>query len=34
MTWIADEQRNLVFEPVGKHYESLAAEFKRQTFGG
>jgi tRNA threonylcarbamoyladenosine biosynthesis protein TsaE len=34
MTWIADEQRNLVFNPSGKRYEGLTNEFKRLTFGG
>jgi tRNA threonylcarbamoyladenosine biosynthesis protein TsaE len=34
MTWMADEQRNLVFIPVGKHYEQLMTAFKRQAFGG
>jgi len=34
MSWIADEQRNLVFTPAGKRYESLLTAFKRQAFGG
>ncbi|KAF0111133.1 MAG: hypothetical protein FD147_1071 [Chloroflexi bacterium] len=34
MNWIADEQRNLVFHPIGKRNEALVAEFKRQAFGG
>jgi tRNA threonylcarbamoyladenosine biosynthesis protein TsaE len=34
MTWMADEQRNLVFTPVGEHYGKLMAAFKRQAFGG
>lgn len=34
MSWIADEQRNLVFIPSGKRYETLLATFKQQAFGG
>jgi tRNA threonylcarbamoyladenosine biosynthesis protein TsaE len=34
MSWIADEQRNLVFTPAGKRHEALLAAFKRQAFGG
>jgi tRNA threonylcarbamoyladenosine biosynthesis protein TsaE len=34
MTWMADEQRNLVFTPTGKHYEQLMTAFKQQAFGG
>jgi len=34
MSWIADEQRNLVFTPAGKRYEVLLTAFKRQAFGG
>lgn len=34
MTWMADEQRNLVFTPAGKRYEQLMTAFKRQAFGG
>jgi tRNA threonylcarbamoyladenosine biosynthesis protein TsaE len=34
MTWMSDEQRNLVFTPIGKYYEQLMAAFKRQAFGG
>lgn len=34
MSWIADEQRNLVFHPIGKRNETLVADFKRQAFGG
>lgn len=34
MSWIADEQRNLVFTPAGKRYEALLTAFKRQAFGG
>jgi tRNA threonylcarbamoyladenosine biosynthesis protein TsaE len=34
MTWMADEQRNLVFTPHGTRYEQLLKAFKRQAFGG
>jgi tRNA threonylcarbamoyladenosine biosynthesis protein TsaE len=34
MTWMADEQRNLVFTPHGTCYEQLLKVFKRQAFGG
>jgi tRNA threonylcarbamoyladenosine biosynthesis protein TsaE len=34
LSWVADEQRNLVFIPYGKRYEELAREYKRQLFGG
>jgi tRNA threonylcarbamoyladenosine biosynthesis protein TsaE len=34
MTWMAEEQRNLVFTPHGAHYEQLLKAFKRQAFGG
>jgi tRNA threonylcarbamoyladenosine biosynthesis protein TsaE len=34
MSWLADEQRNLVFTPTGKRYETLLSQFKRQAFGG
>lgn len=34
MSWIADEQRNLVFIPSGKRCETLLATFKQQAFGG
>ena len=34
MSWVADEQRNLVFTPAGKRYETLLTAFKRQAFGG
>ncbi len=33
-TWLADEQRGLVFKPQGERYVSLMAEFRRRTFGG
>ena len=34
MSWMADEQRNLVFTPRGKRHEQLMNAFKRQAFGG
>jgi tRNA threonylcarbamoyladenosine biosynthesis protein TsaE len=34
LTWVADEQRNLVFSPQGTHYQKLMSAFKRQAFGG
>lgn len=34
MTWVADEQRSLIFTPYGARYQSLLTEFKRLTFGG
>ena len=34
MSWMADEQRNLVFTPLGKRHELLINAFKRQAFGG
>lgn len=33
-TWLADEQRGMVFKPQGERYASLIAEFRRRTFGG
>ena len=34
MKWLADEQRNLVFNPIGKRYETLVNVLKQQAFGG
>lgn len=34
MSWIAEEQRNLVFSPVGARYVQLLNSFKRLAFGG
>lgn len=34
LSWADEEQRNMVFIPHGKRYEELAAEIKRQLFGG
>jgi tRNA threonylcarbamoyladenosine biosynthesis protein TsaE len=34
MKWLADEQRDLVFNPVGKRYETLVNVLKQQAFGG
>lgn len=33
-SWVADEQRNLIFTPNGDHYSSLLAGFRRNAFGG
>jgi tRNA threonylcarbamoyladenosine biosynthesis protein TsaE len=34
MSWADEEQRNMVFIPHGKKYETMAAEIKGQLFGG
>jgi tRNA threonylcarbamoyladenosine biosynthesis protein TsaE len=34
MSWLADEQRNLVFTPAGKRNEILLTNFRQQAFGG
>ena len=34
MSWMAEEQRNLVFSPVGARYVQLLNSFKRLAFGG
>ncbi len=34
MRWLADEQRGMVFLPLGNRYEHLLADFRRQSFGG
>ena len=34
LSWMGDEQRNLVFSPTGKRFEDLLTAFKRQAFGG
>ncbi len=34
MTWVADEQRNMLFIPHGKRYQEILAEFRRLAFGG
>ncbi len=34
MKWIADEQRNMVFTPHGKHYEEMMVKFRHLAFGG
>ena len=34
MTWVADEQRNMLFMPHGKRYQEILAEFRRLAFGG
>jgi tRNA threonylcarbamoyladenosine biosynthesis protein TsaE len=32
--WVGDEQRNLVFTPVGDRYNRLLTQFRQLTFGG
>jgi tRNA threonylcarbamoyladenosine biosynthesis protein TsaE len=34
MSWVADEQRALVFLPEGSRYEQMLAEFRRRAIGG
>ncbi len=34
MRWVADEQRGMTFQPYGKRYEKLLADFRRRVFGG
>jgi len=34
MSWIADEHRSMVLNPIGGRNQQLVAEFKHQTFGG
>lgn len=34
MSWLADEQRNLVFKPTNIRYVVLMKTFKQQAFGG
>lgn len=34
LTWVADEQRNMLFIPHGKRYQDLMSEFRRLAFGG
>jgi tRNA threonylcarbamoyladenosine biosynthesis protein TsaE len=34
LRYIAEEQRGMVFLPEGKRYETIVAEFRRQSFGG
>ncbi len=34
LSWVADEQRSLIFTPCGARYLALLAEFRRLTFGG
>lgn len=33
-SWVGDEQRNLVFTPVGERYDKLLTQFRQLTFGG
>jgi tRNA threonylcarbamoyladenosine biosynthesis protein TsaE len=34
MSWIADEQRRLIFQPSGQRYEELLLAFRQKAFGG
>lgn len=34
MAWVADEQRSMIFTPIGRRAEELAREFKKLAFGG
>jgi len=34
LTWVADEQRNMVFIPHGRRYQDMMNEFRRLAFGG
>jgi tRNA threonylcarbamoyladenosine biosynthesis protein TsaE len=34
LSWVADEQRSMVFVPTGRRYEELTREIKGQLFGG
>lgn len=34
LSWVTDEQRNLIFTPKGARYVALLGDFKRLTFGG
>lgn len=34
LTWLADEQRAMVFQPRGVRYEKLIAAFRQKAFGG
>ena len=34
LAWVADEQRSMIFTPVGKRSEELSREFKKLAFGG
>lgn len=34
LTWVADEQRNLIFTPTGSRYLKLLEDFRRIAFGG
>jgi tRNA threonylcarbamoyladenosine biosynthesis protein TsaE len=34
MTWLADEQRGMVFNAKGSRYEHLLSYFRKQVFGG
>lgn len=34
MQWMADEQRNLIFNPNGERSQNMVAEFRQRAFGG
>ncbi|MBI9044355.1 MAG: tRNA (adenosine(37)-N6)-threonylcarbamoyltransferase complex ATPase subunit type 1 TsaE [Anaerolineaceae bacterium] len=34
MEYVDEEQREMLFTPVGEHYTKLVAEFRRQVLGG
>jgi tRNA threonylcarbamoyladenosine biosynthesis protein TsaE len=34
LAWAAEEQRSMIFNPIGKRYEALAKAVKNQLFGG
>jgi tRNA threonylcarbamoyladenosine biosynthesis protein TsaE len=34
LRWLADEQRGLLFKGVGKHYNKMIQNLKKQVFGG
>ncbi len=34
MRWVADEQRGMVFNAQGTHYQDLLADFRRKVYGG
>jgi len=34
LSWVADEQRKMVFSARGDHYTQMLAEFRQKVFGG
>ncbi len=34
LTWVGDEQRNMIFIPIGKRYQEMMSEFRHLAFGG